>query len=94
MAGQAEKASAYKLELERTWRRIAGVDGVRIEGRTVQIDFADHKPISDLKKFGRQIAGSACLFPQDHQASKQVSPGSRPVHHTGAAVAGRACQKP
>ena len=59
---QAEKASAYKMELERTWRRIAGVDGISIEGRTVQIDFADYKPISDLKQLARQFAGNAAYF--------------------------------
>jgi hypothetical protein len=46
---QAEKASAYRSEMERAWRRIAGVDAVRIEASTVQIDFADYKPISSLR---------------------------------------------
>src|ERR1035438_8567355 len=29
---QAEKAAVYRAELERTWRRIAGVDSVNIVG--------------------------------------------------------------
>jgi len=59
---QVQKASAYRAEMERAWRRIAGVDGVNIVGTTVQINFADHKALPDVKAFARQAAGNASFF--------------------------------
>ena len=59
---QVQKAAAYRGELERTWRRIAGVDGVRIDGTTVQVNFADYKPLPEIKNYARQFAGNASFF--------------------------------
>ena len=59
---QVQKASAYRAEMERAWRRIAGVDGVNIVGTTVQINLADYKPLSDVKALARQAAGNASYF--------------------------------
>jgi hypothetical protein len=59
---QAQKASAYRAEMERAWRRIAGVNGVRIDGTTVHISFADYKPLPEVKDFARTVAGNASFF--------------------------------
>ena len=59
---QVQKASAYRAEMERAWRKIAGVEGVNIVGTTVQINFADYKPMSVVKDFARQAAGNASFF--------------------------------
>src|ERR1017187_840253 len=59
---QVQKADAYRAEMERAWRRIAGVDGVSIVGTTVQISFADYKPLPEVKSFARQAAGNASYF--------------------------------
>jgi hypothetical protein len=59
---QVQKAAAYRAEMERAWRKIAGVDGVTIVGTTVQIDFADDRPLAAVKDFARQAAGNASYF--------------------------------
>ena len=61
-APQAQKASAYRAEMERAWRRIAGVDDVQIVGTTVQISFAGYKPLPAVKDFAREVAGNASYF--------------------------------
>src|ERR1035438_5685393 len=69
---QAQKADAYRAEMERAWRRIAGVDGVSIAGTTVQIDFADYKPLPEVKGFARQAAGNASYFLKTNNQSIRV----------------------
>ncbi len=59
---QVRKAAAYRLELERTWRQIAGVDNVNISGTTVQVDFAEAKPLTEVKDLARQFARNASFF--------------------------------
>ncbi len=59
---QAQKAAAYRIELERTWRQIAGVHKVKISGTTVQVDLADSKPLTEVKDLARQLAGNASFF--------------------------------
>jgi hypothetical protein len=61
-APQAQKASAYGMEMARDWRRIPGVSGVDISGNTVRIDFADFKPMPEVKSFAHMVAGSASYF--------------------------------
>ena len=61
-APQVEKASAYRAEMARAWRRIAGVDAVSIVGTTVQIGFTDYKPLPEVKSFARRVAGNAAYF--------------------------------
>ena len=70
-APQIEKASAYRAEMERAWRRIAGVNAVSIVGTTVQVDFTDFKPLPEVKGFARQVAGNAAYF---------LKTNNRPVH--------------
>ena len=59
---QSQKAAAYRAELERTCRRIAGVDRASIEGTTVRMNFADYKPLAELKSIALEVGGSAMYF--------------------------------
>jgi hypothetical protein len=59
---QSQKADAYRAELERTCRRIAGVDRASIEGTTVLMNFADYKPLPELKQIAREVGGTASWF--------------------------------
>jgi hypothetical protein len=61
-ATHAEKSSAYRAELERTFRRIAGVDRATFDGSIVQMNFAEDKPLSELKSIARQTGGTAAHF--------------------------------
>src|SRR6266446_9619037 len=45
---QSQKAAAYRLELERTFRRIAGVADASIVDSTVQMNFGQDKPLAEL----------------------------------------------
>src|SRR6185437_13017289 len=58
----AQKASAYRAELERTYRRIAGVDSASIEGSVVRINFAEDKPLPELKRIALECGGTAAYF--------------------------------
>ncbi len=61
-APQTEKASAYRAELERTCRRIAGVDAAKIDGTTIEMNFAQPKSISELREVASQVGGTASYF--------------------------------
>ena len=61
-APQAQKVSAYKAELERTFRRIAGVDRASINDSIVEINFAEDKPLSELKQIAVRTGGTAASF--------------------------------
>jgi hypothetical protein len=69
---QVEKAAVYRAELERTWRRVAGVDSVNIVGSTVQVNLADYKPLQELRDFARQLAGNAAYFLKTNNQPVQV----------------------
>src|SRR5437899_10808948 len=47
---QAQKAAAYLAELERNFRRIAGVAEASIVGTIVQMDFEQDQPLAELKR--------------------------------------------
>jgi hypothetical protein len=59
---QVQKASAYRAELERTWRHIPGVDGISIVGTTVRVDLVAFKPLPEVKSLAQQLAGNAAFF--------------------------------
>ena len=59
---QSPKAAAYRSELERTCRRIAGVDRASIVGTTVEMNCADYKPLPELKSIAREVGGTASYF--------------------------------
>lgn len=59
---RTEKVAANKAELERTFRRIAGVSGASINGQEIRLDFAQDKPLSEFKQIARQTGGTAANF--------------------------------
>jgi hypothetical protein len=59
---QSQKADANRAELERTYRRIAGVDRASIEGTTVRLDFANYKPLPELKQIALGVGNTASYF--------------------------------
>jgi hypothetical protein len=70
---QAVKASAYRQELERTVRRIAGVDAASIEGSTVQMNFAQQKSTDELRNIAMQVGGTASYFLRTNNQSAPVT---------------------
>lgn len=61
-APKSEKVSAYKAELERTFRRIEGVKDAKINGQTIEIEFGQDQPIEKLKEIAHQTGGTAAHF--------------------------------
>jgi len=68
-ATQSEKGSAYRAELERTFRRIAGVDRASFHGSVVEMNFAEDKPLDELKSIARQTGGTAAHFLKDGKSN-------------------------
>ncbi len=58
------KVASNRAELERTFRRIAGVDRASINGSEIEINFAEDKPIAELKSIAQQTGGTAAYFLQ------------------------------
>lgn len=69
---QSTKAAAYRQELERTFRRIDGVDRASFVGTKIEMDFAQDKPIGELKKLAVETGGSASWFLKTNQNSVQI----------------------
>lgn len=61
-APAAQKVEAYRAELERTFRRINGVDAATVEGTNIFIDFGQDKTSDELKQIAMQCGGSAAYF--------------------------------
>lgn len=70
---QAQKASAYKAELERTYRRIAGVDSASIEDSIVRINFTENKPLPELKRIAMECGGTAAYFLRTGNQNSKVT---------------------
>jgi MFS family permease len=70
---QSVKASAYRQELERTVRRIAGVDSASIEGTTIRMNFAQEKPMTELRSIAMQVGGTASYFLRTNDKNAQVT---------------------
>ena len=70
---QSAKASAYRLELERTYRRIAGVDHADFKGTNVDLNFSQDKPIAEIKKIALTTGGSASWFLKTNQNSVTIT---------------------
>src|SRR5580704_10933756 len=70
---QSVKADAYRQELERTFRRIDGVDRASFTGTNIEMNFSQDKPISELKKIAVETAGSATWFLKTNQTSVRVT---------------------
>lgn len=61
-APQAQKVSAYRAELERNFRRIAGVSEARIAGTNIYINFAVEKPLAEIKQIALSTCATAASF--------------------------------
>jgi hypothetical protein len=70
---QAAKAAAYRQELERTFRRIDGVDRASFVSNHIELDFAQDKPLAELKKIAMETGGTASWFLKTNQNSVQIT---------------------
>ena len=70
---QVQKASAYKAELERTFRRVDGVESASIEGSLVTMDFGADKPLAELKTIAARCGATAAYFLQTDKKGNQVT---------------------
>jgi hypothetical protein len=70
---QSAKADAYRQELERTFQRIAGVDSASFVGNTIEMNFSQDKPISELKRIATETAGTATWFLKTNNNPVQVT---------------------
>jgi hypothetical protein len=62
---RTERVSINKAELERTIRRIEGVDRAKIDGNILEINFAQPTPMEHLKEKARWVGGAAGYFLQN-----------------------------
>jgi hypothetical protein len=70
---QSAKADAYRQELERTFRRVDGVDSASFAGNKIEMNFSQDKPNSELKRIAVQTAGSATWFLKTNNGPVQVT---------------------
>ncbi|WP_040550632.1 hypothetical protein [Pedosphaera parvula] len=70
---QSTKAANYRLELERTCRRIAGVQSAVIEGNTILMDFAEDKPVAEFKRLAQETGGTASYFLKTNKDSIKIT---------------------
>jgi hypothetical protein len=70
---QSTKAAAYQKELERTFRRIDGVDSASFTNTTIEMNFRQDKPIAELRKIALQSGGSASWFLKTNQNSVKIT---------------------
>lgn len=67
---RSEKIAANKAELERTFRRIAGVRAAAIEGQVIRLDFAEDKPLAEFKRIALQTGGTAAHFLETYKTNR------------------------
>ena len=67
-----EKIALNKAELERTFRRIAGVRAASIEGSVVRLDFAEDKPVSEFRHIAQSTGATATHFLSPHNTNRMV----------------------
>src|SRR5687768_8343435 len=72
LAPKSEKISAYRAELQRTFRRIEGVTSASINGSIIEINFGEDKSIEKLKQIARQSAGVAAHFLKSDKVNRMV----------------------
>jgi hypothetical protein len=70
---QSAKADAYRQELERTFRRIDGVDQASFVGTNIELNFIHDKSTAELKKLAAQTGGNATWFLKTNQNPVQVT---------------------
>jgi hypothetical protein len=69
---RSEKVAVNKAELERTFRRIAGVNYAKIEGPLIYLNFVEDKPLSEFKSIARQTGGTAAHLLQMYNTNRVV----------------------
>jgi len=62
LAPPNEKVSAYRAELERTFRRIEGVTSASIKGSIAEINFGKEMPPEKLRQIAHHCGGAAAYF--------------------------------
>jgi hypothetical protein len=70
---QSAKADAYRLELERTFRRIDGVDNASFKDKTIEMNFRADKPTADLRQIALDSGGAAAWFVKTNGNSVQIT---------------------
>lgn len=70
---QATKASNYRQELERTCRRVAGVQSASIDGNTIHMDFVEDKPFTEFKRIALETGGTASYFLKTNKESIKIT---------------------
>jgi hypothetical protein len=70
---RSAKADAYRQELERTFRRIDGVDQASFVGTNIELNFTQDKPTAELKRLAAQTGGNATWFLKTNQNPVQVT---------------------
>lgn len=73
VVSQSAKAAAYQEELERTFRRIDGVDDASFKGTTIEMNFRADKPTAELRKIALQSGGSASWFLKTNANSVKIT---------------------
>lgn len=70
---RSAKADAYRQELERTFRRIDGVDQASFVGTNIELNFTQDKPTAELKRLAAQTGGNATWFLKTNRNPVQVT---------------------
>lgn len=70
---QSAKAANYRLELERTCRRVAGVQSAKIDGNTIHMDFVEDKPFPEFKRIATETGGTASYFLKTNNESIKIT---------------------
>jgi hypothetical protein len=70
---QTQKAAAYRAELERDFRRIAGVADASIVGTTVQMNFDHDQPLTELKRIAVQAGGATAHFLKTNSQGSRIT---------------------
>ena len=70
---QSVKADAYRQELERTFRRIDGVDRASFTGTNVEMNFLADKSTAEFNQIAVQSGGSAAWFLKTNQNSVTIA---------------------
>lgn len=72
-APAAQKVEAYRAELERTFRRIDGVDNALVQNSAIWINFTRDKPLEQLKQIALQCGATAAYFFRINNPNSKVS---------------------
>ena len=69
---RADKVAANRAELERTFRRISGVNGASITGQIIRLDFAQDKTSAEFKSIAQQTCGTAATFLKINETNRMT----------------------